>query len=136
MTAAVRSGAARAVAVPRGVAVERIPRRRLAACDFVLVSDEAQYDAAVAAGGQPILVTRSFSVTDRRGRARLLLGGLIEPWRWRRVMLNEGIGDLTVVRGAGVPATRDALGFRVAAALAHARTASARIAGGAGGGAT
>jgi hypothetical protein len=67
--------------------------------DFVLVSSEVQYAEVLSGGGQPILITRQFSVTDRRGRVRLLLGGLIEPWRWRRVLLNEGINALHIFSG-------------------------------------
>ncbi|GAA4166167.1 hypothetical protein GCM10022286_30390 [Gryllotalpicola daejeonensis] len=108
----------RALALPRAGDVDRIPRELLAAADFVLVSHQDQYRQAVKAGAQPILVTRSFSVTDSRGRARLLLGALIGPWRWRRVLLNEGIGSLAIAGDGGLPSVRGALGFRIAALLA------------------
>jgi hypothetical protein len=67
--------------------------------DYVLAATPAQYESVLEHGGQPILITRRFSVTDSRGSLRLLLGGLIEPWRWRRVLLNEGIGMLHVYQG-------------------------------------
>jgi hypothetical protein len=102
-----------AVALPAGVAVRSMPPSLLTAQDFVLVSTREQYADAVALGAQPILVTLSFSVTDRRGRARLALGRLLAPWRWRRVLLNEGIAVLTVLPGRG---RRD---FTIAARLAR-----------------
>ncbi|HEY0248649.1 MAG TPA: hypothetical protein VGC45_10345 [Gryllotalpicola sp.] len=119
MTVITQTREVRALAIPGGVDVAGMPRERLVAGDFVLVSDADQYAAAVAAGAQPILVTLSFSVTDSRGRMRLLLGDLLAPWRWRRVLLNEGITRLTVVPGRG------GLRFRVAAALARTRVDTA-----------
>ena len=113
-----------AVALPAGVAVGDVTAGLLTEQDFVLVSTSEQYAQAVALGAQPILVTLSFSVTDRRGRARLLLGRLLAPWRWRRVLLNEGVATLTVVRGRG---DRD---FAIAAWLA--RTGLRRVAQGGG----
>jgi hypothetical protein len=127
--------ATRALALPGAARVDRIPRRLLEAADFLLVSDETQYAAAVQAGAQPILATRSFSVTDRRGRSRLLLGALIGPWRWRRVLLNEGVGSLAIVAPGGAgwrPASgTGAFGFRLAALLAGARVVRPRAADGA-----
>ena len=88
--------------------------------DFVLVSTPAQYAHVLELQGQPILITRKFSVTDSRGSMRLLLGRLIEPWRWRRALLNENITSLTVLRGEG------AWVFRVAAVLARTRLTRGR----------
>ena len=88
--------------------------------DFVLVSTAAQYAQVLELQGQPILITRKFSVTDSRGSMRLLLGGLIEPWRWRRALLNENISRLAVLPGDG------AWVFRVAAILARTRLISIR----------
>jgi hypothetical protein len=119
------TGQVRALALPQAAEAERIPAPLLAASEFVLVSNATQYATVTESGGQPILVTRSFSVTDSRGRARLLLGALIGPWRWRRVLLNEGIGALAIVGGGGAAAFRGALGFRVAAALAGTRVVKA-----------
>ena len=88
--------------------------------DFVLVSTPAQYAHVLELQGQPILITRKFSVTDSRGSMRLLLGRLIEPWRWRRALLNENITRLVVLRGEG------AWVFRVAAILARTRLTRGR----------
>jgi len=129
MVAGIAQRPARALALPRAAAVDRIPRSLLAAADFVLVSTEDQYGHVVAAGAQPILVTRSFSVTDSRGRARLLLGALLGPWRWRRVLLNEGIGSLAIAGGGGIEAARGAIGFRLAALLAGTRVVRPRAEG-------
>lgn len=82
-----------------------------AAYDFVLVFNADQYRMVLAASGQPILITRDFSVTDRRGKLRLRLGRIIEPWRLRRTLLNEGVTRLTIVPGPG------ALAYRIAAVL-------------------
>lgn len=81
------------------------------AYDFVLVFNEEQYRDVLAGSGQPILITRDFSVTDRRGKLRLRLGRIIEPWRLRRTLLNEGVTRLTIVPGPG------ALAHRIAAVL-------------------
>ncbi|TFC05566.1 hypothetical protein E3O42_03170 [Cryobacterium adonitolivorans] len=79
--------------------------------DFVLVFNANQYRQVLEAAGQPILITRDFSVTDRRGKLRLRLGRLIEPWRLRRTLLNEGVSRLTILPGPG------ALAYRVAAIM-------------------
>ena len=81
------------------------------AYDFVLVFNADQYRDVLADSGQPILITRDFSVTDRRGKLRLRLGRIIEPWRLRRTLLNEGVTRLTIVPGPG------ALAHRIAAVL-------------------
>lgn len=81
------------------------------AFDFVLVFNADQYRDVLAASGQPILITRDFSVTDRRGKLRLRLGRFIEPWRLRRTLLNEGVTRLTIVPGPG------AVAYRIAALL-------------------
>lgn len=83
----------------------------LSTFDFVLVFNADQYLQVLAADGQPILITRDFSVTDRRGKLRLRLGRLIEPWRLRRTLLNEGVTRLTILPGPG------ALAYRIAAIM-------------------
>ena len=103
-----------ACAVPRtwSLATSSGPTLRdLSAFDFVLVFNADQYQDVLRESGQPILITRDFSVTDRRGKLRLRLGRLIEPWRLRRTLLNEGVTRLTIVPGPG------ALAYRVAAVL-------------------
>jgi hypothetical protein len=45
------------------------------------------------------LVPRRFSVTDSKADARARLGRLIMPWRWRRLLLNEGVTRLAVPVG-------------------------------------
>ncbi|WP_043669140.1 hypothetical protein [Clavibacter michiganensis] len=67
---------------------------------LVLVRAPEQYDAVIQLGGQPVIIHRQFSVTDSRGSLRLRLGAMLEPWRWRRTLLNEGISALHVPRGA------------------------------------
>ena len=86
--------------------------------DFVLVQSEVQYRAVVGETGQPILITRDFSVTDRRGKLRLRLGKLIEPWRWRRTLLNEGISTVYLADKRGLAPVR------IAARLAKVRVAT------------
>jgi hypothetical protein len=89
-----------------------IPKvRDLASFDFVLVFDARQYQLVLQAEGQPILITRDFSVTDRRGKMRLRLGRLLEPWRLRRTLLNEGVTKLTIISGPG------AIAYRLAALM-------------------
>jgi hypothetical protein len=45
------------------------------------------------------LVPRRFSVTDSRADRRARLGRLIMPWRWRRLLLNEGVTRLSAPIG-------------------------------------
>jgi hypothetical protein len=93
----------------------------LKTADFVLVSTTLQYKHVIEVMGQPILITRKFSVTDSRGSMRLLLGGLIEPWRWRRALLNENITSLRILRGEG------SWVFRIAAILSRTRYTNLRM---------
>ncbi|MCS5735572.1 hypothetical protein [Herbiconiux daphne] len=115
LVAAVRD--TRAMALPKDFAGSTPPVRipDPASFDFVLVSTSDQYEYALSVGAQPILITRDFSVTDRRGKLRLRLGKLIEPWRWRRTLLNEGVTELTVPRAGG------SASFRIASRLAKVR---------------
>ena len=83
--------------------------------EFVLVANPALYTPLVDAGAQPILLSRGFSETDARGRNRLKLGPVIEPWRWRRVLMNENVDRLTIRWGTG------ALAMIVGAILAGTR---------------
>ena len=93
-----------AVAIP-GVVDELELRRSLRPDEWadlvVLVSTETAYSSAVGLGLSPILIPLRFSLTDRRAEHAARLGGLIMPWRWRRVFLNEGIVLLYVpqIRG-------------------------------------
>jgi hypothetical protein len=98
-----------------GTSLPTIPYARF---DFVLVPSREIYETVSGLGGQPILTPLRFSVTDTRGRLRLLLGGLLEPWRWRRVLLNEGITSLVVYKG------RRSWVFTVAARLARTRVSA------------
>lgn len=66
---------------------------------LVLVRAPEQYEAVIQLGGQPVIIHRQFSVTDSRGSLRLRLGAMLEPWRWRRTLLNEGISALHVSPG-------------------------------------
>jgi hypothetical protein len=66
---------------------------------LVLVRAPEQYEAVIRLGGQPVIIHRQFSVTDSRGSLRLRLGALLEPWRWRRTLLNEGVSALHVSPG-------------------------------------
>jgi hypothetical protein len=66
---------------------------------LVLVRAPEQYDAVIRLGGQPVIIHRQFSVTDSRGSLRLRLGAVLEPWRWRRTLLNEGVSALHVSPG-------------------------------------
>jgi hypothetical protein len=74
-------------------------RLHVARFGIVLVRTPEQYADVLALGGQPVIIHRQFSVTDSRGSLRLRLGALLEPWRWRRTLLNEGVSDLVVSRG-------------------------------------
>jgi hypothetical protein len=83
--------------IERGRTEER--RLHVARFGIVLVRTRDQYEDVLALGGQPVIIHRQFSVTDARGSLRLRLGALLEPWRWRRTLLNEGVSDLVVSRG-------------------------------------
>jgi hypothetical protein len=83
--------------VDRGRAEEE--RLRVSRFGIVLVRTPEQYEEVIALGGQPVIIHRQFSVTDSRGSLRLRLGSLLEPWRWRRTLLNEGVSQLVVSRG-------------------------------------
>lgn len=69
--------------------------------DFILVHSSASYENASRHNLQPILMSLQFSETDSRGAFRRRLGGIIAPWRWRRVFLNEGIRTVRLGGGHG-----------------------------------
>lgn len=68
--------------------------------DFVLVTDERAWHEAARAGLDPVATHLRFSVTDRRSDAAARLGRFVMPWRWRRTILNAGIGVVYWRRGA------------------------------------
>jgi len=70
--------------------------------DFVLVGSTRDYHEALKLGFQPILVQQRFSVTDRRASVPRAAGPLFRAWRWRRIMLNEGISALVLRRERSV----------------------------------
>lgn len=124
MTSREPAGGRRARALPPGWTTARVahegPSSAVQGFDVVLVSSREQYQAVAELGGDPILITRDFSATDRRGKLRLRLGVLLVPWRWRRTLLNEGVGELVVSNGLGSTA------FHLAARLGrvHVTTVS------------
>ncbi|ARU53021.1 hypothetical protein JOE63_002265 [Cellulosimicrobium cellulans] len=103
---------------PEATAVLAVPGRAVAdsdrAADFVLVIDERQWHEAARAGLDPVATHLRFSVTDRRSDSAARLGRFVMPWRWRRTILNSGIGVVYWRRGAP-------LAPRVGALLAGSR---------------
>lgn len=69
---------------------------------FVFAETEDDYVRAIASGTQPILVQDRFSLTDQRAKVPRVALPLFRAWRWRRVMLNEGITVLVLRRGRSV----------------------------------
>jgi len=87
-----------AVLLPR--ASEDLGRSRDS--DFVLVTHEADWRRAAEAGLDPVITHVRFSVTDARSDLAARLGAIVMPWRWRRTILNTGIGVVRYVPGAPV----------------------------------
>lgn len=58
---------------------------------FTLVSTPGDYEALTAAGHNSILIQRRPSSHFSVPLVVRLAGPLIVPWRWRRLLLNEGI---------------------------------------------
>lgn len=78
---------------------EHVPRRSTGT-DFVLVTSEAGWRSVAEAGLDPVTTHVRFSVTDARSDLAARLGGLVMPWRWRRTILNTGIGVVYLEHGA------------------------------------
>ena len=98
---------------PAGKPVGQEPE--IPARQFTLVSTLADYDALTAAGQNSILIQRRPSSHFSVPLVVRLAGPLIMPWRWRRVLLNEGITTVAIPRSlASTP-------LAVAALLARSR---------------
>lgn len=89
----------RTMRAARGEATAVLPARvttdrlaRLPATDYVLVASESDWRVAARAGLDPVTTHVRFSVTDARSDVAARLGRLVMPWRWRRTILNTGIG--------------------------------------------
>ncbi len=63
---------------------------------FTLVSTLADYEALTAAGHNSILVQRRPSSHFSVPLLVRAAGPLIVPWRWRRVLLNEGVSAVVI----------------------------------------
>lgn len=64
--------------------------------DFTLVSTLDDYEALTAAGQNSILIQRRPSSHFSVPLVVRLAGPLIVPWRWRRLLLNEGVEEVIV----------------------------------------
>ncbi len=81
-------------------AVTRDAMRRLPDTDYVLVVREPDWWVVADAGRDPVTTHLRFSVTDARSDVAASLGRVVMPWRWRRTILNSGIGEVRRQRGA------------------------------------
>ena len=91
--------------------------------DFVLTSSAIDYRRVLELGLQPILVQERFSVTDSKGGALRFLGPFFKAWRWRRILLNEGIKSISC------PPTIAAAPLMIASVLAGAKIHLIRLGG-------
>lgn len=73
---------------------------RLPETDYVLVVRESDWRVVADAGRDPVTTHLRFSVTDARSDVAASLGRIVMPWRWRRTILNTGIGVVHRQQGA------------------------------------
>jgi hypothetical protein len=75
-----------------------------------LVTASEDFERLERLGCDVALMPLRFSVTDARAAWRARLGRLIMPWRWRRLLLNEGVTRIRAPRRpSSVPVVLGAL---------------------------